>query len=82
MVIQLLSELFTDKAVPLLLRDVAIAQSRVNAGVNYPSDIVGGRALAVALIFVLQDNPLFEKDLARAKAEIAAKKAAPAAPAK
>jgi len=73
MLMTVLTELFTDKAIALLARDQLIAQSRVNAGVDYPSDIDAGRALAVALMFVLQDNPAFDGDMAKARAEIAAK---------
>ena len=74
MLMLVLVVLFPDKSTALLDRDNLIAQSRVNAGVHYPSDIIAGRALAHALIFVLQDNPAFEADLAKAQAEIAGKK--------
>ena len=68
-----LTILFPDKSMALLNRDEIIAQSRVNAGVNHPSDVIGGRALAHALIFVIQDDPVFQHDLTDAKNEIAAK---------
>lgn len=69
-----LSELFGTKGTDLLHRDDILAKEGVIAGVNYPSDIVAGRALATALMFVLQDNPDFDKDMAKARAEIAAHK--------
>lgn len=69
-----LVRLFPDKASALLNRANAIAQSRVNAGVHYPSDIIAGNALAHDLEYALQDNPAFLNDLDKAKAEIAGKR--------
>ena len=69
-----LVRLFPDKASALLSRANAIAQSRVNAGVHYPSDIIAGNALAHDLEYALQDNPAFLHDLDKAKAEIAGKR--------
>jgi acid phosphatase (class A) len=74
MLVLVLAELFHDKSAALLNRDNLVSQSRVNAGVHYPSDIIAGRALAHALIFVLQGNAAFERDMANAQAEIAIKK--------
>lgn len=72
-----LAQLFFDKTTDLLNRDNVITQSGVNAGINYPSDVVGGRALAHSLMFIIQDNPAFLHDMGQAKAEIAAKKKSP-----
>jgi len=66
----ILSQLFAENTTSLLDRDQTIAQSSVDAGANYPSDIIGGRALAHSLLFVLQSNPIFMSDLAKAKAEV------------
>jgi acid phosphatase (class A) len=70
----ILAQLFPDKATALINRANTIAQSRVNAGVHYPSDIIAGNAVAHALEFAIQDNPEFQNDLAKAKAEISRKK--------
>jgi acid phosphatase (class A) len=69
MLVLVLSELFPFKAGDLLNRDLVLAPSDV----AYPSDITAGRALAHAFLFVIQDNPDFKRDLARAQAEIAEK---------
>jgi acid phosphatase (class A) len=74
MLMLVLSELFPERVTALLDRDEAIAQSGVNAGVYYPSDVIAGRALAQALMFVLQDNPGFDGDMAKVRSEIAAQK--------
>jgi acid phosphatase (class A) len=73
MLVLVLSELFPFKAGDLLHRDLVLAPNDVQAGVAYPSDIIAGRALAHAFLFVIQDNPDFKHDLARAQAEIAEK---------
>ena len=73
MLVLVLAELFPNKGIALLSRDEVIAQSGVKAGAQYPSDIIAGRALATALIFVLQDNPGFIADMNKAKAEIEAR---------
>ncbi len=73
MLVLVLSELFPFKAGDLLHRDLVLAPNDVPAGVAYPSNIIAGRALAHAFLFVIQDNPDFKHDLARAQAEIAEK---------
>jgi acid phosphatase (class A) len=68
-----LAELFPEKASAIVTRELVLTQSGVNAGVSYPSDVNAGKAQAHALIYVLQDNPGFDKDMAGAKAEILSK---------
>ncbi len=65
-----LALLFPDKKPALLARAQAIAQSRVTAGVHYPSDIQQGTALGDKLVALMLQNPAFQKDVAAAKAEI------------
>ncbi|HVS51169.1 MAG TPA: phosphatase PAP2 family protein [Opitutaceae bacterium] len=67
-----LAELFPDK------RDALIAQARetgwlrVQGGVHYPQDIFAGRVLGQALVRAFLASPAFQRDLAAARAEIAA----------
>jgi acid phosphatase (class A) len=75
MIMLVLAELFPEKAPALLNRELVITQSGVNAGVLYPSDVFAGKALAHALMYVLQDNPGFDNDMAKARAEIQEKAA-------
>jgi acid phosphatase (class A) len=68
-----LAELLKDHIDDLLKRDEVLAQSGVKAGVIYPSDLIAGRAVAQALIFVLQGQPGFEAEMNRARVEINSK---------
>jgi acid phosphatase (class A) len=67
-----LSEVYPAQKAALEARAVAVAHSRVVAGVHYPSDIEEGKKLADALIAALNANPAFQKSLAAARAEAAA----------
>jgi acid phosphatase (class A) len=74
-----LSELFPDQKVALFQRAHDFAWARVVGGVHFPTDTVGGRILAGAIVERLMRSPEFQAALARAKAELApyqAKKAA------
>lgn len=62
--------IFPDKKQALLDRALAIAQSRVIAGVHNPSDIEQGKELADKILALLQANPAFQKDLAAAQTEV------------
>jgi hypothetical protein len=66
----LLTLLFPAQQAALHARALAIAQSRVDAGVHYPSDIQEGMALGDKVAALLEDNPAFQKDLAAARAEV------------
>ena len=54
----------------LLDRAAQIAQSRVDAGVHYPSDIKEGEALGKATAAAILASPAFQADLAEVKAEL------------
>lgn len=47
----------------------AIAQHRVEAGVHYPNDLVGGRMLAMLIVGALLADDDFQSDLAAARGE-------------
>lgn len=70
----LLAELFPDKSEAILEKGRAIGWVRVELGVHTPLDIYAGRVLGRALAQEFLRNPEFQKDLAVAKAEIAAAK--------
>ncbi len=71
---EMLGALFPDKKDALLDRAAAVGRSRIVAGVHYPSDVDEGKKLADALISTLMANAAFQKDLAAAQAEVAARK--------
>ena len=68
----LLAELFPDKHDALLALSRDIGWRRVEGGVHYPTDIYAGRVLGQAIVRELLANPVFQHDLAAAKAELAA----------
>lgn len=79
----ILSELVPAQKAALVARGQEIGWDRIIAGVHYPSDLVAGRTLGLAVTQALLSNPKFQKDLAGAKAEFTAINAAqtrPAAP--
>jgi acid phosphatase (class A) len=64
-----LGAVFPDKAEASLDRAEQIAQSRVIAGVHYPSDIKEGEVLGKATGAAILKNGAFQKDLAEVMAE-------------
>ena len=72
----ILAELAPDLKEALLARGLQIGDDRIIAGVHFPSDVAAGRTLAQALFAKLMASPAFQADLAAAKAEIEAKRAA------
>ena len=74
------AELAPDRATAVLSRARAYSESRVVCGVHYPSDISTGRLNGSALFAALQTSPEFRADMEKAKAEIAAARAAGGAP--
>jgi acid phosphatase (class A) len=68
----LLAELFPDKREALLALSRNIGWHRVLGGVHYPTDIYAGRVLGQAVVREFLANPVFQHDLAEAKAELAA----------
>jgi len=73
----ILTELSPAKADPLLTLGRESGESRVICGVHFISDVEAGRTLAAGMVARLHSDPTFEADLAAAKREIAAAKAAP-----
>jgi acid phosphatase (class A) len=69
-----LGELFPDHASAFLARARQIAQSRVDAGVHYETDIKEGEIVGREIAKDLQANPEFQQALNAAKAEVAARK--------
>lgn len=67
----ILGQLFPDKAQALLDKAHLIAQSRVDAGVHYPTDIGEGKAVGEEVAKELLAKPDFQAELAAAKAELA-----------
>ena len=61
---------FPGKQQALLDRAAQIAQSRVDAGVHYPSDIKEGEILGKATAAVILASPAFQADLAEVAAEL------------
>ncbi len=67
-----LAELAPDQKEAIFERGREIGWSRVIAGVHYPSDIMAGRVLGVALARSALAKPGFQQELAKAKEEFAA----------
>ena len=70
------AELAPDRATGILSRARAYSESRVVCGVHYPSDIQAGRLNGSAVFAALQTSPEFRADMEKARAEIAAARAA------
>jgi hypothetical protein len=70
----ILGQLFPDKEDAFLGRARLIAQSRVDAGVHYETDIKEGERLGKEIAKDLLSNPEFVAELDAAKAELAGKK--------
>ena len=62
----LLAQMVPEKRSALFERAASNAQSRVIAGVHYPSDLEGGKLAATALAARLLANPQLQADLQRA----------------
>lgn len=67
-----LADLFPDKHDALIAEARTIGWHRVEIARHYPTDIYAGRVLAQAIVKQFEKNDDFIKDLAAAKAEIAA----------
>jgi acid phosphatase (class A) len=70
----ILGQIYPDQAQAFLDRAHQIAQSRVDAGVHYPTDINEGEVLGKEIAKELLAKPEFQKELQAARAEIAAQK--------
>lgn len=75
-----LAELAPDRAVPLLRRGQAFAESRVVCNMHWQSDTTQGRFVGVYSYNRLQASPEFRADVAAARAELAAVRARKLAP--
>ena len=67
-----LAEVFPDKHDAIIAVARSIGWHRVMIARHYPTDIYAGRVLAQAIVKQMDKNDDFQKDLAAAKAEIAA----------
>jgi acid phosphatase (class A) len=67
---KVLGAIFPDKKQAFLDRAAQVAQSRVNAGVHYPSDIAEGEVLGKATGDAILASPAFQSDLAEVQAEL------------
>lgn len=76
----MLAELVPDRADAALRWGTALGENRLACRVHYPSDVAAGRMMGAALYARLQADPAFRADMATAKAEIAAARAAGAKP--
>lgn len=73
-----LAEIFPEKRDAILTIGRNIGWDRVLIGKHYPTDIQAGRVLAKAIVRELLANPVFQHDLAAAKAEALAAQSQPA----
>jgi len=67
-----LADLFPGQRDAIIAHARAIGWRRVEIARHYPTDIYAGRTLAQAIVHQMKSNPQFQKDLGRAKDEIAA----------
>lgn len=67
---EVLGMLLPEKLSALRARADLIALHRVQAGVHYPVDLEGGRALALLIIGAMASSDYFQDDLAIAKKEL------------
>lgn len=67
-----LSELYPSRTDALLAFARKAAWARVQGGIHYPSDLEGGRQLALAIVAAMQKSPEFQKALAVCKEELLA----------
>jgi acid phosphatase (class A) len=73
-----LTEVAPAKANGLLAAGRDVGDSRPICGVHFRTDVEAGRTLAAAMVARLHGEPAFLRDMAQAKAELAAARAAPA----
>ena len=66
----ILSMMVPEKAQALFDRAAVYSRNRVIAGVHFPTDIEAGRISAAVIVNMLIQQPLFMRDLERAKKEL------------
>lgn len=71
-----LAEAAPDRSDQILVRGAEFGRSRLVCGVHWPSDIEAGRLVGAATVARLHANPVFLAQLAEAKREVAAARAA------
>ena len=72
----MLTEIAPERADALLQRGRSYTQSRGVCGVHWQSDIEAGRLIGSAAVARLHDNAVFRSQLAEARKEVAAARAA------
>jgi acid phosphatase (class A) len=75
-----LAEVAPERANEILARGVAYGQSRVVCGVHYKSDLDAGRIIGAATVSRLHANAVFRAQVAEARKEVAAARAAGSRP--
>ena len=65
-----ITELAPDRAIPVLRRGQAFAESRVVCNMHWQSDTTAGRFVGVYTYALLQANPEFQDDMSQARQEI------------
>lgn len=76
-----LSEIAPERATALIARGRNYGESRLVCNVHWQSDVLAGRFMGAATVARLHDDPAFRADLAAARSEIAAARAAGQTPA-
>lgn len=76
----MLMELAPDRAPQIMARTLSFTESRIVCRVHYPSDIQAAQLVAAGLYARLQAEPEFRADMAEARREIDAARAAQASP--
>ncbi|WP_440985353.1 acid phosphatase [Xanthomonas sontii] len=77
----ILSEIAPERATALIARGRNYGESRLVCNVHWQSDVLAGRFMGAATVARLHDDPTFSADLAAARGEIAAARAAGRMPA-
>ena len=72
-VAEVLAQLFPEQQDSLRSKAASIAWHRVQAGVHYPVDIQSGDQVAMLVLGAMTASPDYQRDLAAARAEIAAR---------
>jgi hypothetical protein len=70
----ILGQIFPDRAAAFMARADKIAESRVDAGVHYKTDIKEGKTVGYEIARELLDQPAFKQELKAAEAEVAEQK--------
>jgi acid phosphatase (class A) len=71
-----LAEVAPERAGAVLARGLAFGQSRVICGVHYRSDMEAGRIVGAATVARLHSDPVYTAQVAEARKEVAAARAA------